>query len=171
MAVKRRVGCFASLMAVFLFPAACSDDSDLAAMLPATNEVGSWVLAGSPIVVTDSADLGKMNDANEPQYLGHGWERGVYGTYRQGSRTIEVAIHDMGSSENARAVWQDLLPATRTNCDNREYVVVDRGLPATYRTRSYWHEFYFELSIDEKSDVSLLSLQIFTLRVIDRNGG
>jgi hypothetical protein len=94
--------------------------------------------------------------------------RSVYAEYRQGSRSLQIAVHDMGAEAQARNIFRFDLPPARENVSGNDDVVIDLGLATSYAVKAVSNEFYFELSIDEKSDAAKQSLKLFALDVLDR---
>jgi hypothetical protein len=137
-------------------------------MLPADREVGDWQRAGEARMVAEETALYNQIDGAAPKYIDRGWSRSVYAEFRQGSRTIQVAIHDMTSESNAEGIFSYDLPAARQKLAGRDNVVLDMGLATAYATKAHTDRFYIELSIDEKSDAAKESLKLFTLQILDR---
>jgi hypothetical protein len=135
-------------------------------LLPANNEVGQWVQSGTPNVITDEGMLYSQIDGAAPKYIDHGWVESVYASYQQASEIIQVAIHDMGSSANAQALFNyELPPDHQTLAANS---VLDLGGTTAYATYSYTDRFVIELSISDKTDASKSSILIFTNDVLSR---
>ena len=130
-------------------------------MLPADDEVDTWVHAGGVSLITDQTGLYNRIDGGAPKYIDRGWVGSVYANYSQGARTIQVAIHDMGSAANAQAIYNYALPASRQNLSTLPYPVLDTGLSDAYAAYSYVYRFYIEINIDEKSDTALTTIEMF----------
>ncbi len=137
-------------------------------LLPADNEVGAWVRSGEPTVISEESGLYAQIDGAAPKYIDRGWRRSVYVEYRQGSRTIALAIHDMETPTQAKDIYDYDLPAARESVGDRDNMVLDIGLATSYAAKSYGEAFYIELSIDEKSDPAKQSLKLFAIQVLDR---
>lgn len=137
-------------------------------LLPADREVGDWTRAGEARLITEESGLYAQIDGAAPKYIDRGWKRSVYVEYRQGSRTIQVAIHDMGSDDAALAIWEYDLPPAREPVADRDNLVVDVGLATSYAAKAYAGSFYLELTIDERSDAAKQSLKLFAIQVLDR---
>lgn len=145
----------------------------LLTMLPSDNEVGTWARAGEAQMITDEAGLYNRIDGGAPKYIERGWVSSVYVEFRQGARSIQVAIHDMGTDVGAETIYKTYLPAARQTINDpkgkpRENAVVDLNLSGTYAAYAFLNNFYIELNIDEKSDTSLTSIQIFANQILDR---
>jgi hypothetical protein len=145
----------------------------LLTMLPSDNEVGTWARAGEAQMITDEAGLYNRIDGGAPKYIERGWVSSVYVEYRQGARSIQVAIHDMGVLANSESIYKTYLPAARQTINDPkgkplDNAVVDLNLSGTYAAYAFLENFYIELNIDEKSDASLTSIQIFTNQILDR---
>jgi hypothetical protein len=140
--------------------------STLLAMLPANDEVGQWSQSGTPNVITDEAGLFNQIDGAAPKYIDYGWMESVYATYQQGDETILVAIHDMGTSSNAQALFNYELPPDRTTLSPNS--VLDVGGATAYATYSWTGALEVEASISDKTDASKASLLAFTLDVLSK---
>lgn len=136
--------------------------------LPVDNEVGGWVRSGEPRVVSEESGLYNQIDGGAPKYIDRGWVRSVFAEFRQGSRTVQVWVHDMGSEAGANDIFQYDLPPAREPVNDRDDVVLDVGLSTSYAVKAHSLGFYVELSIDEKSDVAKTSIKLFALQVLDR---
>ena len=68
-------------------------------LLPADNEVGTWVQTGGVQLITSQTGLYNQIDGAAPKYIDRGWVSSVYVNYSQGSRVIQVVIHDMGNGD------------------------------------------------------------------------
>jgi hypothetical protein len=137
-------------------------------MLPADREVGDWQRAGEARVIAEETALYNQIDGAAPKYIDRGWTRSVYAEFKQGSRTIQVAIHDMASDSNSEAIFNYDLPAARQTIADRPNVILDMGLATAYATKAHTDRFYIELSIDDKSDAAKESLKLFTIQILDR---
>ncbi|MBN2360472.1 MAG: hypothetical protein JXR83_13540, partial [Deltaproteobacteria bacterium] len=74
-------------------------------LVPADREVGGWVRAGEPTVIHEESGLYAQIDGAAPKYIDRGWVRSVYAEYRAGSRTLQLAIHDMADEQNALDIY------------------------------------------------------------------
>jgi hypothetical protein len=128
-------------------------------MLPADNEIGTWVQTGGAELITDETALYARIDGGAPKYIDRGWVRSVYVNYSQGSRTIQVAIHDMGSDANAQSIYSYSLPPTPLAIPGLANAVVDMGLSGAYSAYAYSGRFYVELSITQKDNAGLTSIE------------
>jgi hypothetical protein len=137
-------------------------------LLPGDKEVGSWALSGQARQISEESGLFAQIDGAAPKYIDRGWARGVYGEFKQGSRTIQVAIHDMGSELNSEQIFDYDLPPAREAVAGRTDVVLDVGLATSYAAKAHLKTFYIELSIDEKSDAAKQSLTLFMLQILNR---
>jgi len=140
--------------------------------LPSDNEVGTWTRASDIQLVTGLTGLnGLYNriDGAAPKYIDRGWVSSVYATYSDGTRTIRVTIHDMGSSVNAQSIYSFSMPAASQPIPNRDNAVLDLGLAGAWAAYAYVDRFYIELSISDKSDAALNAIELFTNDILDRN--
>ncbi len=137
--------------------------------LPGDREVGAWTRQGEPRLISEESGLYQQIDGAAPKYIDRGWERSVYAEYRQGSRSIRVAIHDMGSEANAALIYDYDLPPAREPVTGYENLIIDVGLANSYAAKAHTKTFYLELSIDEKSDAAKQSLKLFAIEVLDRS--
>ncbi len=153
-------------------------DHSLPGMLPVDNEVESWVRIGPPTVVSTDTQLYNQIDGAAPKYIDRGWQGSVYATYDQGGLDMQVAIHDMGNSDNAESIFNYDLPVSRIVISNtdpndplgaRPNAVVDMGLPTTYPAKAFIGRYYLEVSIDDRSDAALVSIEAFTSEILDRD--
>jgi hypothetical protein len=138
-------------------------------MLPADREVGNWSRQGEARLISEEAGLYQQIDGAAPKYLDRGWRRSVYVEYRQGSRTIQVAIHDMSDPVSAESIYDYDLPPARELLPDRDNIVVDIGQASSYSVKAYFDAFYLELTIDEKSDPAKQSLKLFAIQILDRS--
>jgi hypothetical protein len=145
--------------------------SSLLEMLPADNEVRTWTHAGDPQLITDPTGLYNRIDGGAPKYVDRGWVSSVYAEYRQGARSIQVAIHDMGSAANAQAIYNFVLPALRMAISGHDNAMVDVGLSTAYAAYAYLDRFHIELNISEKSDPARYWIELFMSDIINRNSG
>ena len=150
----------------------------LQARLPATNEIGTWVLAGTPAVVSTDTGLYNQLDGGAPKYIDRGWVSSVFATYQQSGGSIQVYIHNMGNPDNAQTVFNFDLPISRlaistipdpTNPTAQiPNAVVDMGLPTAYKAIAFVDQYYIEVSIDDHSDAALVFVKTFTLQILNR---
>lgn len=140
-------------------------------LLPADKEVGDWTRAGAARLVSEETGLYAQIDGAAPRYIDRGWVKSVFVTYQQGGRTMNVAIHDLGSDSNANALFQFDLPPAREAIDGRQDVVLDLGLATSFAVRAVLGSYYLEASIDEKSDAARQSIKLFALQILDRGTG
>jgi hypothetical protein len=138
-------------------------------MLPANNEIDTWVHAGGVSLITDQTGLYNRIDGAAPKYIDRGWVSSVYVNYSQGYRTIQVAIHDMGSAANAQAIYNFALPASSVAISGDDNAVVDTGLSTAYAAYAYLGRFFIELNISEKSDAARYWLELFMSDILNRN--
>ena len=137
-------------------------------MLPADNEVGTWVQTGGVSLITDQTGLYNRIDGAAPKYIDRGWVSSVYVNYSQGSRTIQVAIHDMGNNADAQAIYNFALPPARLPIPGLPNAVVDMGLASAYAAYAFVDRFYIEINITEKDDASLTTIELFSTEIINR---
>jgi len=101
--------------------------SDAGDRLPPNNEVGTWTRVSDIQLVTDLTEFYNRIDGAAPKYIDRGWVSSVYATYSDGTRTIQVAIHDMGSRQVP--IHLQLLDARREpGHPGRDNAVLDLGL-------------------------------------------
>jgi hypothetical protein len=131
-------------------------------------EVGDWTRTGEARLISEEGGLYAQIDGAAPKYIERGWTRSVYAEYRQGSRNIQVAVHDMGDEVNALSIYNNDLPPAREPVADRDNLVLDVGLATSYAAKAYAGTYYIELSIDEKSDPAKQSLKLFATQILDR---
>jgi len=145
--------------------------------LPASNEIGTWTLAGTPTLVSTDTALYAQIDGAAPKYIDRGWVASVYATYQQGGGSIQVAIHNMGGPQNAEDLFNMDLPVSRIELaktdpnepgGSRPNAVVDMGLQTAYRAFAFVDKYYIEVNIDDRSDAALVYVKTFTLQVLNR---
>ncbi len=147
----------------------------LSSRLPVTNEIGTWALSGTPTIISSDTGLYNQIDGAAPKYIDRGWISSVYATYQQGGSSIQVAIHNMGSVDDAQALYQFDLPVSRmainTLPDGNVNAVVDMGLPNAYAAEAYVDkgQYLIEVSIDDRSDAALAYIKTFTLEILNRS--
>ena len=140
-------------------------------LLPADREVGDWTRSGEARMISDETSLYAQIDGAAPRYLDRGWVKSVFVEYRQGGRTVTVAIHDLGTDANARTLYDFDLPPARESVEGRPNVVLDLGLATSYAVKAVLGTYYLELAIDEKSDAARQSIKLFALQILDRSTG
>jgi hypothetical protein len=106
-------------------------------MLPVSNEIGTFALAGAPTVVSNDTALYNQIDGGAPKYIDRGWISSVYATYQQGGTSVQVAIHNMGTDENANNLWIYEKPVSFIPIPNTTNAVVEMDLPGAYATVAY----------------------------------
>jgi hypothetical protein len=138
------------------------------AMLPASNEIGGWALTAAPALINTDMDLYGMIDGAAPKYIDHRWVRSAYATYQQasGGSTLQVAVHDMGTAENANTLFDFDLPASRLALGPN--AVLDMGLTVSYVARGWTGPYYVEVSLDDHSDAALVYVRTFVLNILNR---
>jgi hypothetical protein len=109
-----------------------------------------------------------MIDGGAPKYIDRGWLRSAYGAYSMGLEILQVAVHDMGSGQNAEEIFNYDLPVSRIEIQADLRAVVDTGLPAAYRSQAFAGQYYVEVTIDDRSDAALVSITAFTQGVLQR---
>jgi hypothetical protein len=137
-------------------------------MLPVSNEIGTFALAGAPAVVSNDTALYNQIDGAAPKYIDRGWVSSVYATYQQGGTSVQVAIHNMGTPDNAANLWNYEKPASYIYIDNNQYAVVDMGLSAAYATYAYTKNYVIEVSISDRSDSALIYVETFTMNILNQ---
>jgi hypothetical protein len=155
---------------VLLLSSGCGSPS-LASRLPANNEIDTWLLDGSPTVVDTDTKLYNQIDGAAPKYIDRGWVGSAYASYRRDTDkdSVQVAIHDMGNSDNAQSLYNFDLPVSRVQIASPpDAAVVDMGLPSAYRAEAYAGNYYIEISIDDHSDAALEYAKRFTLAILKR---
>ncbi|MHB8876815.1 MAG: ligand-binding sensor domain-containing protein [Myxococcaceae bacterium] len=137
-------------------------------LLPADREVGDWAKSGAAQLISEESGLYAQIDGAAPKYIDRGWVKSVYAEFRQGGRSIQVAIHDLGSEINATSLYDYDLPPSREGVEGHDALVLDLGLATSYAAKAHAGTFYLELSIDEKSDAAKASLKLFAIQILDR---
>ncbi len=137
-------------------------------LLPADKEVGDWAKTGAAQLISEESGLYAQIDGAAPKYIDRGWVKSVYAEYRQGGRTLRVAIHDLGTEASALSLYDFDLPPAREPVEGHEGLVLDLGLATAYAAKAHTGSYYLELSIDEKSDAAKASLQLFAIQILDR---
>jgi hypothetical protein len=150
----------------------------LLARLPGSNEIGSWALSGTPSPINTDTALYNQIDGGAPKYIDRGWIASVYATYQQSGGSINVAIHNMGTKENAESIFNVDLPPSRIEISRIPdpanpsatipNAVVDLTLATAYKANAFVDQFYIEVSIDDRSDAALVYVKTFTLQILNR---
>jgi hypothetical protein len=168
------------LLGLTLACATCGEnDRGAISILPANREVGSWRFVQAPAVVNSESELYNLIDGGAPKYLERGWVSSTYGVYGQDSdsNTIQVAVHDMGTPENAEDIFNVGLPAARTEISytsetdpagRRANAVVNLGLMSIYAADAFSNRYYIEILVDAKTDAALADVTAFALATIKR---
>jgi hypothetical protein len=136
------------------------------AMLPADREVADFVRTGEPVVVTDQSTLYAEVGGAAPAYLDRGWSCSAFAEYRQGGRTVRVALHDMSTEQGAAALFSYEMPAAAEPLGSN---VVVANLSSAYETIGYRTRYYAHLAIDSSSDAAKQAIGIFTFNVLDKS--
>ncbi len=155
---------------VLLLSPGCGPPS-LASRLPANNEIDTWMLDGSPVVVDTDTKLYNQIDGGAAKYIDRGWVGSAYASYHHDTDddSVQVAIHDMGNSDGAQSLFNFDLPVSRAQIASLpDAAVVDLGLPNAYAAEAYVGRYCIEVSIDDRSDAALEYAKEFTLAVLKR---
>ena len=159
------------LLATIMLSAVAGCESgtpSLASRLPANNEIDTWRLSESPAVISSDTALYNQIDGGAAKYIDRGWLSCVYATYQQGNGSLYVAVHNMGSSDNAQWIFAVDLPPSRIQIDDLPSAVVDMGLATGYAANAYAGQYYIEISIDERSASALDYIQRFVVATMNR---
>jgi hypothetical protein len=161
-----------------LMPKKSLGNLSLQARLPASNEIGTWTLSGTPALISTDTALYNQIDGAAPKYIDHGWVASVYATYQQSGGSIQVALHNMGTPEFAQAMFNFDLPVARETISTIPdpsnpkgtipNAVIDLGLPTAYAAKAYTDRYYIEVSVDDRSDAAKVYLKTFTLQILNR---
>jgi hypothetical protein len=163
------------LLVLALACASCGEnDRGAIAILPANREVGTWRLIQTPAVVNSESELNSLIGDRASDYLGHGWVSSTYGVYGQdsGDNTIQVAVHDMGTPENAESMFNLVFPIARITVSttsesdpagSRPNAVVDVGLTTAYVAEAFSNRYFIEIYADARTDPALADVKAFTL--------
>jgi hypothetical protein len=162
-----------------LMPKKSLGNLSLQARLPASNEVGTWTLSGTPAIISTDTALYSQIDGGAPKYLDRGSLGSVYATYQQGGSSIQVDIHNMGTPTNAEIIFNYDLPVSRLVINTisdpanptakTDNAVVDMGLPTAYKANAFTGQYYIEVQIDDRSDAALVFVKTFTLLILNRD--
>ncbi len=158
----------AILILVLLASAGCGGTPSLNTRVPANHEIDAWTLNGSPTVADTDTKLYNLIDGGAPKYLDRGWVASVYAAYQQDTSTVQIFVHDMGTSDNALALYNVDLPVSRAPIGSLSNAVVDIGLPVAYAAEAYAGQYCIEASIDDRSDSALDAIQRFILATLKR---
>jgi hypothetical protein len=158
---------FPAISFVLFALAGCGGTPSLASRVPANHEIGTWTLDGNPTVADNSTKLHNQINGAAQKYIDRGWVGSVYASYQQGSNTVQVAVHDMGSSANAQALYNFDLPISSVQLGNLPNAFVDLGLPNAYMAEAYAGPYVIEVSIDDRSDPALDTVQKFVLATLN----
>ena len=162
---------WAALCALLLGLGTCSSHSgprSLVDMLPPDNKVSPWTRAGDAQLITDQTGLYNRIDGAAPKYIDRGWVSTVYANYSQGARTIQVAIHDMGSDANAESIFNFSEPSSWQSINGLPNAVLDMGLSSAYAACAYVSHFFIEINISGKTDAARADIERFTNLILDR---
>lgn len=151
-------------------PTACvpSGRSSPLAMLPTSNEIGTWALSAAPAAINQEADFYAKIDGAAVGYIDRGWVRSAYATYQQRGSSIDVAVHDMGTPDNAQTIFQVKLPVSRIQISGLSNAVVDTGVYGAYSAYAWSGQYLIEVSMYERSDSALGHVETFVLDILNR---
>jgi len=140
-----------------------TDARSILEMLPWDNELGNFTRDGQPAYVTDESGLYYQIDGAAPKYIDRGWVESVFVKYIQSSTGVEVNIHDMGTPENARDMFDYDRPVSYVVLweEPDSVALLDQSLPSGYAVKMLMDRYYVELSIDEKSRSSEILIELF----------
>ena len=155
------------LVAAVLGDCGSSPGKRLFAMLPADGEVEDWRRVGLPTLITTDTEMYNQIDGAAPKYIDRGWQESIYATHGQGTTTLQVAVHDMGSAENAESMFNVDLPVSRIAVQGLPDTAIDVSLP-TYRALAFVDRYYVEVNLDDGSDAALVSIQAFMAAILRR---
>ena len=150
------------------FSPASHSSPSLPSRLPASLEIDGWELSGPSTTINDDTALYNQIDGGAPKYIDRGWVSSVYATYLRGDNTIQVAIHDMGSPENAQSLYLLDLPVSRVQIDGYPSAIIDTGLATSYQATAAAGRFYIEVSCAARSDAALDYVKQFIVAIIKR---
>lgn len=151
--------------------------SGAAAVVPGSYQIGTWKLVEEPVVAKDEADLYNRIDGGAPKYIERGWVGSAYADYQKGDRSLQVAVHDMGTPAGAEDLFRRDLPVAhseisytddRDPAGRRPNAVVNQSLSTNYAANAFSNRYYIEANIDAKTDAALEDLKAFVLEMLDR---
>ena len=144
-------------------PHKATGGSSILEMLPRDNELGEFTRDGSPTYITDESGLYYKIDGAAPKYIDRGWMESVFMKYSESSTSVEVNIHDMDNTENAKDIFNYDQPVSYIALFEEPDAValLDQSLPSGYAVKMVMDKYYVELSIDEKSRSSEILITLF----------
>ena len=152
-------------------PRKATASGTLLEMLPWDNEIGGFSRSGPPVYVTDETGLYQQIDGAAPKYIDRGWTESIFASYRERSTEVGVQIHDMGTPEQARDLFDYDRPASYIVLFEQEdaLAVLDQGLPSGYAVKLWMDRYYVELSIDEKSRSAEILIGLFASAIYSKS--
>ena len=145
-----------------------SSGDPLLSRLPASNEISGWMMSSVPTVVRTDTALYNQIDGAAPKYVDRGWVASAYAVYLDGTSSVDVAIHDMGSATGAESLFQYELPISSIPIDGLSSAVVDMGQPNSYTSEAVTGQYCINVSISDRSDSALTTVEDFTRAILKR---
>lgn len=134
----------------------------------AVNSVDSFVLAAGPTSIDTDAALYARIDGAAPKLIDRGWVGSAWTTYAQGGVSIDVEIDDMGTPENARALYIYDLPVSRLSLDGTPDAVLDLGLLDAYHGSAVVGHYVIHVASRDRSDTALEQVKQFVTVLANR---
>ena len=148
-------------------PRKSTASSSILEMLPWDDELGSFKRSGSTTYVTDESGLYAQINGAAPKYLDRGWVESVFQDYAQGSTTLALQVHDMGTTEQALEIFDYDRPISYVVLwdEPDSTALLDESLPSGYAVKMRMERYYVELSIDEKNKSAEILVGLFAQSV------
>jgi len=127
--------------------------------------------SGEPRLISDTTGLFNEIDGAAPRYIERGWVKSAYADYQCDGLRLTVAIHDMGSVENAMDLFSFSKTEAMVQLDSRTYAALNASLPNAYASLAHLGRYYYELSVSAQTPASLALITAMTIRLLDLSLG
>ena len=148
-----------------------STASTPADLLPKSNEISGWDRSANAWTATSSGELNTYINGEEPTYTRHGFIEAsmqeYQGTIQGAVVAIEIRIFDQGSSNNAKALYDELVlqMANPQDWDEAGSEASVERLGLAQRILFHKENYFISLTISSGLDESLNVLKTFALNI------
>jgi hypothetical protein len=137
--------------------------------IPRDGDISGWVRDGVSSETTNYSELYDFIDGAAQRFIDSGFVAAVFQNYRDESGLqLELRIYEMNSAENARKVYDELVPPSIIPwVDILEVGRIDNSALAAYSVEFQYESMFVQIIIYEKSEPSLEIAKLFALHVMD----
>ena len=145
------------------------DRQSLVELLPRDGDISGWTRDGAFSEATNYTSLYDLIDGAAEKFIDNGFVSSVFQSYRDAAGLqLELRIYQMDSEENARKLYDELVPAaTIPWVDSVETGRIDNSALAAYTVEFRVEDLFVQTVIYEKSDRALEIAKLFASHVLD----